>query len=359
MRNFRKLKAVQTGDNKIELVPYEQTMVQLGGEIETEAKKGNAIRQHAFERQRKLLLVILQLAKSNLYSDDLSIKLKNGDHLNSNQFINLLNYSLSPGKAITGIQDFVEILFEAKVTPEMLINENVKTLLRDVYAKNKGYSIARQGSSSYTPGNDNKNLTTNAQDSATYEPPSVSLSNSLQDSSSYEPTPNNLSTVNQASSFYQPSSTNLSNESQESSSYEPPAMKLSKSNQSSTTYKPSRGPLGFAKQGSSTYKEPSRKKFSMSSQGSTDYVPHQGEIYRDTYKKGSTPPPPEIERIDEALEEPIQENEMPLVTSRKRGIDAIKEFELRPREPRYLLRSKRSKPDQLGSGWEDFDSDDE
>ncbi|KAI1288226.1 hypothetical protein HDE_09507 [Halotydeus destructor] len=39
-------------------------------------------------------------------------------------------YALSPGKVITGLKEFVDLLFFAKVTPEMVVNENVKAMLQ-------------------------------------------------------------------------------------------------------------------------------------------------------------------------------------------------------------------------------------
>jgi len=135
MKAFRKTVGVPDGNlSDFKLVP-EGMIQQSGGNIELEQKKGNAIRQHALDKQRKLLMVILQLAKKNLYTDELKIRLKDGTLLEANQFINLLNYALSPGKALAGVNAFVEVLHEAQVTPEMLINENVKLLLRNIYQK--------------------------------------------------------------------------------------------------------------------------------------------------------------------------------------------------------------------------------
>ncbi|KAI1297698.1 hypothetical protein HDE_04552 [Halotydeus destructor] len=42
-------------------------------------------------------------------------------------------YALSPGKVITGLKEFVDLLFFAKVTPEMVVNENVKAMLQKLY----------------------------------------------------------------------------------------------------------------------------------------------------------------------------------------------------------------------------------
>ena len=156
MRSFRKVKAVPLNEKEANLVPYEMFQQQQSGgniDVSEPVKQGNAIRRHALDKQKKLLMVILQLAKNNAYSDELKIRLKNGSLLEPNQFINLLNYALSPGKALAGVDDFVEILFESKVTPEMLINENVKVLLRQLYARRKPstFSYSATPSQSYVP----------------------------------------------------------------------------------------------------------------------------------------------------------------------------------------------------------------
>ena len=148
MKTFRKVIGVPNQSlTNFELVP-EDMINKSGGNIDVEMqeeqqqKKGNPIRQHAIDKQRKLLMVILQLAKNNAYTDDLQIRLKDGSLLEQNQFINLLNYALSPGKALAGVNEFVEVLHQSRVTPEMLINENVKVLLRNFYQK-KGQMPSR------------------------------------------------------------------------------------------------------------------------------------------------------------------------------------------------------------------------
>ena len=279
MKHFRKFTAVER-ENNFELVPFEQ-FNQAGGQMVNTSeqpmevtKKGNAIRQYALDRQRKLLLVVLQLAKKNLYSENLSLRMKDGTELSSIQFINLLNYAMSQGKALAGIQDFVEMLFEARITPEMLVNENVKLLLRDVYRKRgmKEQGIGtdpRQTTDSYAQ-YDNR---------PTYD--SYTQSEPMQ-------------TIFDA------------------------------------------------------YPEPIQPTFNFS---------EPIQEYRDSYLRGSTPPPPQIELM---APRPMDQN-VSMVSDQtqrrlKRGIDEIRATELRPSEPRHILRSKRQYV-QEGSGWEDYDSD--
>ena len=144
MRYYRKVRLIPTNDNKAKLIPFDE--YQIGGNMQadlpTPPLRGHALRTYAQDKQRKLLLVILQLAKRNAYSDDLKLKSRNGNFIEQTQFINLLNYALSPGKALPGVNDFIDILYDSKITPEMLINENVKSMLRDVY-KRKGHNFSK------------------------------------------------------------------------------------------------------------------------------------------------------------------------------------------------------------------------
>lgn len=111
----------QSGGNIIE--PPNQTIPQ------TEPK--NRIKRYAMDRQRKLLKIILRLASVNGYDSQERIKLRNGTYLDQSDVVSLLLYTLSPGKKVVGLEEFVELLKEAGVTSEMVINENVKAMLEN------------------------------------------------------------------------------------------------------------------------------------------------------------------------------------------------------------------------------------
>lgn len=91
----------------------------------------NKIKRYAMERQRKLLKIILRLATVNGYDNQERIKLKNGSYLEQSDVVSLLLYTLSPGKKVVGLEDFVDLLREAGVTSDMVINENVKAMLEN------------------------------------------------------------------------------------------------------------------------------------------------------------------------------------------------------------------------------------
>lgn len=97
-------------------------------------KKGNWIRDRAFDRYRKLIDITYVLAKYGAFNKDYQIKLRKGGHLVGSDGVALLMHALSPGKHMVGIQEFVELLADAGVTPDMVINENVKAMLQKLRA---------------------------------------------------------------------------------------------------------------------------------------------------------------------------------------------------------------------------------
>lgn len=156
---------------KMSLTPFE--LDQFGGQITVEPsfdqemdhptslnatsepvkKKGNWIRDRAFERYRKLIEITYILSKYNAFNEKYQIKLRSGGHLAGSDGIALLMHILSPGKSMVGLQEFVELLADAGVTADMVINENVKAMLRDLQPRksfaDKGTSYEPSGSMSF------------------------------------------------------------------------------------------------------------------------------------------------------------------------------------------------------------------
>lgn len=87
---------------------------------------GNKIRKYAADRQRKMLTIVLKLALANGYDETGMFKTMDGESMD---IVPLLIYSLSPGRNITGLQDFVRLLHEANVKPQDVINFQVKEML--------------------------------------------------------------------------------------------------------------------------------------------------------------------------------------------------------------------------------------
>jgi hypothetical protein len=91
--------------------------------------KRNSIRKYALDRQRKMIRVILKLAQSGSYDMDGSLLRTDGSPLEDTDMVSLLLYTMSPGRVVRGLHDFVEILINAGVTAADVINTQVKEML--------------------------------------------------------------------------------------------------------------------------------------------------------------------------------------------------------------------------------------
>ena len=123
---------------KMVLVPYQQgsgVVANAVSEPQTVApqitsapkqKKENSIRKYAAERQRKLLTMILKLALHGGYDENGMIACANGD---TTDIVPLIMYASSPGRNVTGMTDFVNLLYDAGVEPDLVINTSVRELL--------------------------------------------------------------------------------------------------------------------------------------------------------------------------------------------------------------------------------------
>lgn len=96
-----------------------------------EAKKGNSIRRYAAERQHKLLLIILKLAQYGGYDESGQFKTAHGESID---VVPLLAHASSPGRNVKGMNDFIELLYSAKVPTELIINVNVREALMKRYS---------------------------------------------------------------------------------------------------------------------------------------------------------------------------------------------------------------------------------
>jgi hypothetical protein len=86
--------------------------------------------------------VILKLARKIGYDSDLRIKLKNGKYLEKSNIVDLLTHAMSVGKVLYGEQEFIDLLADSDVDPDLIINDNVRIKLLQHINKskeNKGY----------------------------------------------------------------------------------------------------------------------------------------------------------------------------------------------------------------------------
>ena len=85
------------------------------------------------DKLTKQLKIILKLAKINGYDNDLRIKGDNDNYVENSDVISLLNDAMSSGKVLKGYNEFIKLLYESGVEPDLIINEKVKYQLMKLY----------------------------------------------------------------------------------------------------------------------------------------------------------------------------------------------------------------------------------
>src|SRR3989454_12577891 len=139
---------------KVMLVPQEGRGPELNvTELNTQEvspltqKKENSIRKYAYERELKRCKILLKLAAYGGYDDLGRIKLPDGTFMEDSDIIPLLMHVLSPGRNIKGINEFVDLLHRADVSPELVINASVRDMLMRRGTLQRTYNIPKENSS--------------------------------------------------------------------------------------------------------------------------------------------------------------------------------------------------------------------
>ena len=115
--------------NKMVLVPVDS---QVGGnELPAEnlvIEKPKRIERNP-EKIQRLLKIALKIASLDAYDEDFKIKDSNGNPIEDSDIVALLNNAISNQKLLVGENDFIRLLFEAKVDPNWIVNENMRSKL--------------------------------------------------------------------------------------------------------------------------------------------------------------------------------------------------------------------------------------
>jgi hypothetical protein len=81
------------------------------------------------KKLRKLLNIILKIGLNNSYTEDFEIKDKFGKPIRDSDISALLNHAIIPQKILVGENDFIRILYDSKVDPNWIVNENLRLKL--------------------------------------------------------------------------------------------------------------------------------------------------------------------------------------------------------------------------------------
>lgn len=108
-------------------------MITLESQLESKQEK---VKSKIYDKIHRFVKVILKIARKFGYDADLKIKTDTGKYLEKSNIVDLLTHAMSPGKVLYGENEFIKLLYSAGVSPDLIINENVKSKL--IYLINKG-----------------------------------------------------------------------------------------------------------------------------------------------------------------------------------------------------------------------------
>ena len=124
---------------KVILIPAKREKIQIGGGADDDLNSGvltseiipknDKIKSKIYDKIHRFIKIILKLAKYVGYDNDLRIKLKNGKYLEKSNIVDLLTLAMSVGRVLYGENEFIELLANSDVDPELIINENVRSKL--------------------------------------------------------------------------------------------------------------------------------------------------------------------------------------------------------------------------------------
>ena len=82
----------------------------------------------------RIMKMFLKLANIKGYDLIGRVRDSKGNFIRDSDIIALINHSLTHGKLLLGQNEFIHLLFEANVEPDLIINENIKSKLSNLYS---------------------------------------------------------------------------------------------------------------------------------------------------------------------------------------------------------------------------------
>lgn len=143
----------EQGSNKIVGVPFEQFQSSIGVstpqsiDVSTMATTATVATQTGrktksspqqnqmkmFEKFSRILKIVLKLAKVDRYNENGLVRDDNGNFVAQSDMVRLLNKSMSHEKLLIGKQEYIKRLHEAKVDPEIIVNDDIRGQLLRLY----------------------------------------------------------------------------------------------------------------------------------------------------------------------------------------------------------------------------------
>lgn len=96
------------------------------------SQTGNG-KKYSFHKIPLLIRTVLKLAAINGYDQEYRIRNQKGEYITNSNVQDLLEHCMSVGRQLTAEDEFVDLLAEAKIETDWIINENVKAKLAAKY----------------------------------------------------------------------------------------------------------------------------------------------------------------------------------------------------------------------------------
>jgi hypothetical protein len=94
--------------------------------------KSQRKRENINDKFKKIMKIILKLAKINGYDVLGRVRNNKGEFIDSS-IISLINNAMTHGKLLLGQNEFISLLKEANVEPDLIYNENVRAKLINIH----------------------------------------------------------------------------------------------------------------------------------------------------------------------------------------------------------------------------------
>lgn len=129
MPSVRKFKLVPHSMSEGPKKKDDNEQIGAGGSVDGDVgqlRTGNSFKAHAEDRQKKLVQIILKLARIQGYNDQNQIKKRDGTYMEDTDITALMLFAVTKEKLMLGLSEFIDLLLEAGIGPDDVINENLK-----------------------------------------------------------------------------------------------------------------------------------------------------------------------------------------------------------------------------------------
>src|SRR6266581_5540349 len=130
MASFRKVIAIPASDMETQTDDQQQPQQELlVSSSPPDAPPKRKYERTTFDKTARILKIALKLGSIRGYDDDYRVRREDNTYVSNSNIIALLNHLMSRGRLLNGLSELLPLLIEARVDPELIINENVKAKL--------------------------------------------------------------------------------------------------------------------------------------------------------------------------------------------------------------------------------------